>query len=712
MDNDIKQNKKQKTTKQKMTIAEGAANRLMHMRPDQLEPPMPNLTFHVLCEEDEQDDPIWKDPALAEIVSNGTKFRDTPGKLKRNEITKAVLVMINRAIGKIKYRIYDDFIYTENQKLYSRCLRPWKPIAIPKTIPELREAMDSFVISKAYHTNHHLCPNLRTWIAAVQKDVPEILSQIQNSCPTAKSKLDLKMVQRMRAKKLHFGICDKNNGYVVMSDRAYDKQMYLHLNNPKGTYKPMVWAKEAVFTVIEQDFSKLMKEFVDMGHHEPYQYIITRQFIPWMDYSRKRNKLSVPYPIIKMHKEPDERGCRSRMIQPQPGYPTANASKFAADQLNPRVARRPRILKDSRTLVAMNNELELDADAEWWLCAADVTALYPSMDIGRTLEAIQWFMDIYTQFSTEAKSFMIAIAKFILFNSYVEYKGVVYLQLIGAAMGTSSSVAYANIYMLKLEDQAFNLYRFNIELAERYLDDYYLLFKGSAAQLVGFRTMLNSADDQIGMEWQNHKCKAHAFIEDQCHNQDHQKIIYMDVNYQISTPYFDCAKQKLMRRMIVSPYHKVNNKFTYIPGKSAHSMINKTGWYYGEVCRALINSDSIAIWINEVRTFSVRLQNRGHKMKHIRTAFRKVNWGMRNKLLHEILNGRGQSEKHKQFLEKHKGFVFSIREFPGHRKLSNKQVQLHWLKSSHPLIPDGPIFPDEIALVFKSPITLRQVFNS
>lgn len=300
------------------------------------------------------------------------------------------------------------------------------------------------------------------------------------------------------------------------------------------------------------------------------------------------------------------------------------------------------------------------------------------------------------------------LARFTLRNSYVQYKGTVYLQKIGTAMGTSSSVEYANIFMLKLEDKAFNLYQHNLELAKRFLDDYYFLMSGRAKDWVHFTDMLESADDKIALEWQNPPRKALLMLENGGQIQT-QPTVFMDSKYQISEPFFNPSYGKRMRRIIICPYDKANNKHTYIPDGSSHSILNKSGWYYGEVCRALIHSDSIEIWTKELQTFACRLQNRGHRFKRILKAFKKVTWGTRNKLLQEILLGYGHSEKHTAFLDKHKGLCFSIREFPGHRKLRNKHLQVQWLRSESTVME--PLFADNVALVFKSPITLGRMLS-
>lgn len=55
------------------------------------------------------------------------------------------------------------------------------------------------------------------------------------------------------------------------------------------------------------------------------------------------------------------------------------------------------------------------------------------------------------------------------------------------------------------------------------------------------------------------------------------------------------------------------------------------------------------------------------------------------------------------FFNKHNGFVFSVREFPGHKLLHKNHQQVQWLRTSD---TGREIFPEECAIVFKSLATL------
>jgi hypothetical protein len=150
-------------------------------------------------------------------------------------------------------------------------------------------------------------------------------------------------------------------------------------------------------------------------------------------------------------------------------------------------------------------------------------------------------------------------------------------------MGTIASVPFANIYMLKLEDAAFNRFEHFIVFGFRFLDDYALIYTftltGNTRTMVTFRKVLQDADDSINMEWQNHKKPAYAFIKDKMINSDHQKMIFMDTMYKIADkPVWSETQKVFVKKFNTLPYTKPNNKFTYIVASSSHSNECKIGW--------------------------------------------------------------------------------------------------------------------------------------
>ena len=105
------------------------------------------------------------------------------------------------------------------------------------------------------------------------------------------------------------------------------------------------------------------------------------------------------------------------------------------------------------------------------------------------MKALQWLMAEHSSIPQNLQPKYLKLARFVLENNYVECKGIEgsFLQRIGTAMGTSFSVTYAIIFMIWLETPIINEFQQHIVLYKRYIDDIFLIWSGSTAELCRFR---------------------------------------------------------------------------------------------------------------------------------------------------------------------------------------------------------------------------------
>jgi hypothetical protein len=684
------------TTTSDTSIQDLAAKKLLKTPLTTLKNKMINNTFWICCMPHEEDWDIWKHPDLAGLVTLGIKHRPKPGKVRLKDAERAGQQLVSRAIGRFKQAIYKRFFEECEIRLRDKGLRAWRPLKPPLDNAGLLRQNQEF-FAKSHHLYAARVPNFQGWAEAIGRELPRTIMNLQKGRPAARSFSSSENNILIQLKRLRCSLIstDKNMGYAVCTEEYKITQTLSHLESPKGTY-------EVCQLSFDEIMQSLLDKFMVIFHtYSPTAILqnILNNLKVWVDWTTKYGKLCGAYPIPKKHKP----GNTSRLINPNINYPTAGASKFLSDFLTPSVNKHPRILKNTGQLVSKVSEIELDARDPHWVFAADVTQLYPSMDLGRTIDALRWFLNNHCskKLSEHIKEFIIQLALYVLRNAYIYYRGKRYLQRIGTAMGTIASVPFANIYMLKLEDAAFNRFEQFIVFGFRFLDDYAITLTGQANTMVKFRQALQDADRNIDIEWQNHLKPKHAFIEDKMIRSEHQKIVYMDTIYEVADEsVWSETQQIFVKKFNVSPYTKPNNKFTYIAASSSHSKECKIGWYKGEVLRALIHCDRLVIWLNECACFADRLVVRGHKWHLIRQAFKKVKWGYRNKILEDILLNY---KKDNTFLDRHKGLVFSIQEFPGHKGLAKEHLQLQWLNNG---CCDKSMFPEEAAIVFKSPSTL------
>ena len=169
------------------------------------------------------------------------------------------------------------------------------------------------------------------------------------------------------------------------------------------------------------------------------------------------------------------------------------------------------------------------------LTAADVNALYPSIQLERGMTALRWFMDNHTSFNQTLKDLCLKLAHFVLTNNYVVCKELgctIYRQRVGTAMGTSFSGIFAVIFVIRLESPIVNDVRFRryIRLYKRFIDDLFLIWTGPATVLCDFRHALATADEAISLEWSGYESYQDAVNPSLVAAKRHEQVNYLDLD--------------------------------------------------------------------------------------------------------------------------------------------------------------------------------------
>ena len=339
------------------------------------------------------------------------------------------------------------------------------------------------------------------------------------------------------------------------------------------------------------------------------------------------------YVIWKLHKPANVQGVRTRPISPNIGYPTGQISNFLHSQLAEAVFMHPHVLKDSLSLICMLENMNLSPDQEIFLTAADIAALYPSINIEDGLEAMRWFMKEHTNIPDNLQKLYLRLARFVLENNYVEcrglFEGCFFRQKIGTAMGIFFWVTYATIFMIWLETPIVNEFRQHILLYKRFLDDVFVVWSGSIPELCRFRRKFGAANPNIKLEWQGIPLETDATNPAKFDRYKHRGWIS-------STLMLGSYKRAGFE---FSVHRKPGNAFSYLPYGSYHARHVFRGWLQAEVLRLLTHSSTPTIWIEECRRFYDHLRRRGYPAAAIRSTFRKVSWSQRQHVLNPKMRG-------------------------------------------------------------------------
>lgn len=126
----------------------------------------------------------------------------------------------------------------------------------------------------------------------------------------------------------------------------------------------------------------------------------------------------------------------------------------------------------------------------------DVESLYTNIETSKGLEAIRECLQKYPD-STRPDGIILELLKINLGRNDFLYGDEWFLQVKGTAMGKRFSPAYANIYMAKWEEEAFQKCTKLPEAYYRYLDDIWGVWNHNREELDQFIQTLNNHHPSI-----------------------------------------------------------------------------------------------------------------------------------------------------------------------------------------------------------------------
>ena len=466
-----------------------------------------------------------------------------------------------------------------------------------------------------------------------------------------------KMIRTLLGYSVGYNISDKMLGPVLYSRDLYLDQCKLHLEDGKGTYERISESKKQILVSVVDRLKCLLTAYSEPGSAVEQ---LSKTFLKWASASLERDKLCKFYVIWKLHKKANALGVRSRPIASNIGYPTGQVSHFLHCQLRDAVLSHEFVLKDSISLIRQLECMNISQTQDVILTSADVAALYPSINLEDGLTAMQWFMTRYTSIPLGLQRLYIRLAQFVLENNYVECDGLpdAYLQKIGTAMGTSFSVTYATIFMIWLETPIIEEFRAQILLYKRFLDDIFMIWSGSSAELFRLQAKFESVNNPaiksvITLEWQGMPSAGGAADPAVFDRTKHRRVNFLDLDIK-------AVYTTTMVEFEFGVYRKPGNAYAYLPYGSYHSRHVFRGWLKAEMHRLLTHSSNINIWLEECHKFYDHLRARGYPARAIDATFRKVSWNQRSKLLEPKVTSKADN-----FFTLYNGCVFSSTNAPG-----------------------------------------------
>ena len=143
------------------------------------------------------------------------------------------------------------------------------------------------------------------------------------------------------------------------------------------------------------------------------------------------------------------------------------------------------------------------------LVSIDVSGLYTNIPQWEGVEAAKEALDERYDKKVPTE-FIIKLLELVLKNNIFEFNSELFIQMIGTAMGTRPALSYANIFMARKidskivalangDDQESNTHKPSnpVKFVKRFLDDIFILFRGSPQLLHTFLQDLNKIHPTI-----------------------------------------------------------------------------------------------------------------------------------------------------------------------------------------------------------------------
>ena len=647
-------------------------------------------------------------PEISKHLSRTIKFVPTGKCLSKKEIEASCAKFAFRLVSRFKNYHFQDWFDKFRKQDQNAGVKPWKPKKIKMNTEQTKNSIKQYFKSDTWKNEHSKsCIQLQHLITNKTEKIKKALysaSKIQKMRSNFSSS-DRKTCKIINKSRMLVNSTDKNCGTIIISMNIFIEQVLKHLKDNKGTFCIIKESNQEILAQINRKFEEAVRPFDDTKKNSPAIRSVIRKLREWNSIAIDKGKLCSCYILAKVHKPPDENGVFTRLIIPGKDFITVQASNFLHSQVQAAVCKHNFILKDSSQLIAILDKMVIEEREELLLNTADVTALYPSINIEDGLKAFDWFMELYlTDCPLETRHFMSALARWVLQNNFIEFEGVKYHQLIGTAMGTIFSVMFANIFMLHLESPIINKYKTDIQLYKRFIDDIKCIWKGSKGNLCKFKQEFNSAHPNIKLTWSGYN-KTEGYNLDTFQPLAHVSVNFMDVSITLSTEaikfFSENGDRQLKDLFHFRVYRKKCNAYAYIPFDSFHPKHNRIGWFRGVILWMLIRCSVVEEWREECKLFKYFVLSRGHRRRELEQEMQKVTWSQRKALLEKALVKPINNDK---FFEQHKACVLSIRRTP---KWEQTRQLLDLDLTEFQDACGGDIFPKKAFCTFTSSPSLR-----
>ena len=440
---------------------------------------------------------------------------------------------------------------------------------------------------------------------------------------------------------------DKGTTTVVINreDKIHEGQALLNdINNYRPLKKPMI-------DTTAKKVQRLIKSLLQEDH-------IDDMTAKWLSLTPNSPRILVFYTLTKIHK-PTPVG---RPITSGRDGPSERISAFV-DHLLQHIAQiQPSYLKDTTAFINFVEKTKLPLNTI--PVSMDVTSLYTNIP---QEEGINTVCEAYEESHQGNPSiptrYLREMLSLILQENSFQFNGKDFLQSHGTAMGTKMAIAFANIFMAKIERE--------------------ILTQSNIIPIFWKRFI----DDIISM-WDTNRDKIEEFLLRA--NSFHPTIKFTAEISEIETTFLDTVVYKYDRFLKesildVRTHFKPTKTFQYTNFYSCHPPGVTKGFIKGEALRLLRTNSSQLTFEENIRNFAVRLKNRGYPAATVEKHLSEVKFSERKTSLTN--KNRTAQKKILPFVTQHHPALPDIKEtLMGKWHLIHNQPQLRNIFKEPPLL--------------------------
>ena len=373
--------------------------------------------------------------------------------------------------------------------------------------------------------NHPTPQGLKTFLSSVKSEILDPRNRNTEKCNLPEDEIEAlkELISLQRERKIVIKAADKGSGIVISDFDMYLKAAYEHLlSKQEGSGKQFYKEVHG----IEVDKAKHRIKAVLNDAKEAG--IITKEEFSFMDPSDK--SIAKFYCNFKVHKNHKV----GELPPPRPivsgkNSMTEGIGKFVEHHVKEISKSHKTYLEDTPDFLREIEKVS-GLDNNHILASIDVKALFTNIPTEEGLESLEATLD--ERKSKEVPTdFLKQLMKLILENNLFSFHDGIFRQEIGGAMGSPPVPPYANNYMARKIDprieEVATLSAGELKLLKRFLDDLFLVFKGTSKELHNLFEQINQINPAIQFTMVHTENKTEA-IDQKCSCEPIEAIPFLD----------------------------------------------------------------------------------------------------------------------------------------------------------------------------------------